>query len=241
MSTINSITDIKHIVYINLNHRTDRKAHIEQQLKSIGFNTFERFNAIKLANGRVGCSMSHLKCLHLAKERNYDHLLICEDDTTFLNPNLFTKQLNTFLEKKLVKHWDVLLFAGNNVPPYTTVDDTCIKVSRCQTTTSYLVNGHYFDTLIGNIREGMQNLMRDPNNHIAYAIDKYWLRLQEKHSWFLIIPPTVIQKEDYSDIEQRRTNYSHIMLDLNKEYLHKQAEINTIFSGFSNIIKNNGK
>lgn len=225
MSTLNSITDIKNILYINLDHRTDRKDHIETQLKTIGLATFERFNAIKLANGRIGCSMSHLKCLQLAKERNYSHLLICEDDTTFLNPSLFIKQLNTFFQLKKVQHWDVILFAGNNVPPYTAIDDTCIKVTRCQTTTCYLVNGHYFDTLIENIKEGINYLMRDQSNHIKYAIDKHWIILQEQHKWFLIIPPTVIQKEDYSDIEQRRTNYSGMMLDINKDYLIKQQQI----------------
>ena len=237
MSTINSISDVKNILYINLQHRTDRKEHIEGQLKTIGLSTYERFNAIKLNDGRVGCSMSHLKCLELAKERNYDHLLICEDDTTFLNPALFIKQLNTFFQIKRVKHWDVLLFAGNNSPPYYKVDDTCIKVTRCQTTTCYLVNGDYFDTLIKNIKEGIQYLMREPTKHIHYAIDKYWLILQQQHNWFLIIPPTVIQREDYSDIEHRKTNYSSLMTDINKEYLVKREQKNiTMLNAFNNII-----
>ena len=97
--TLNSLTDIKNIFYINLEHRTDRKEHIESQLKSVGLTQFERFNAVKLANGRIGCSMSHLRCLQTAKDRNYEHLLICEDDTTFLNPALFINQINTLLKK----------------------------------------------------------------------------------------------------------------------------------------------
>lgn len=241
MSTLNSISDIKNIFYINLEHRTDRKAHIESQLKTMNLNTFERFNAIRLKDGRIGCSMSHLKCLQLAKERNYDHVLICEDDTTFLNPTLFTNKLNSFFQSKRVKDWDVILFAGNNVPPYKVIDDTCIQVNRCQTTTCYLVNGHYLDTLIANIREGMQLLMRDPNNHFHYAIDKYWLKLQQQNRWFLIIPPTIIQREDYSDIEKSVTNYSHLMVDINKEYLFNQNKPNNnniLFKGMSTIIKN---
>ena len=214
MPTINSITDIKNIFYINLSHRTDRKQHIETQLKTIGLNTFERFNAIKLADGRVGCSMSHLKCLHLAKKRKYTHLLICEDDTTFLNPHLFMTHLNLFLKRD--KPWDVVLFAGNNIPPYQAVDATCIKVIHCQTTTCYLVNGHYFDTLIQNIKTGVDHLIKSPNNPGYYAIDRYWFILQARDNWFLIIPPTVIQREDYSDIEKRNTNYSTMMMDINK-------------------------
>jgi len=31
-----------------------------------------------------------------------------------------------------------------------------------------------------------------------------------------------VQREDYSDIEKRNTNYSHLMLDLNKEEFLKR-------------------
>jgi len=221
LSSINSLADIKNIFYINLEHRRDRKEHIENQLKRVGLFNFERFNAVKLSDGRIGCSMSHLQCLKLAKERNYDHLMICEDDTTFLNPALFKNQINAFFQNKHINKWDVLLLGGNNVPPYQKINETCIRVSHCQTTTCYLVNGHYFDTLIENIKEGIQHLMREPNNHRYYAIDMYWLQLQKKDNWLLIIPLSVIQKEDYSDIEKKNTNYSMMMLDLNKEYLFK--------------------
>ena len=57
--TINSINDIKHILYINLDSRPDREAHIKKELLKIGF-TGTRFNAIKMSNGAIGCSMSHL-------------------------------------------------------------------------------------------------------------------------------------------------------------------------------------
>ena len=222
-TSINSLADIKHVFYINLEHRKDRKEHVESQLKNVGITQFERFNAIKLSNGRIGCSMSHLQCLKLAKERNYNHILICEDDTTFLNPALFINQINTFFQKAKIKKWDVLLLGGNNLPPYLRIHDTCIRVSRCVTTTCYLVQNHYFDTLIENIKEGIERLKQEPNNHIHYAIDMYWIQLQRKDIWLLIVPLSVIQKEDYSDIEQRRTNYQGMMLDLNKEYLFKRS------------------
>ena len=213
---MNSISDIKHTFYINLDHRTDRKQHVETQLSSLGINNYERFKAIKLPNGALGCSMSHLKCLEIAKQNNWEHLLIVEDDIQFLNPKLFINQFNTFIQKH--KQFDVLLFAGNNLPPYTKIDDTCIKVKKCQTTTGYFVQNHYFDTLINNIKTGIKNLMREPQNHVIYAIDKFWFQLQEKDLWYLIIPLTVIQKEDYSDIEKKQTNYTRMMTDLDKPW-----------------------
>ena len=201
---MNSISDIKHGFYINLESRTDRKEQVETQLRNVGLTCAQRFNAVKLDDGRVGCSMSHLKCLSIAKENKWPHILICEDDIEFLNPGLFINQLNRFLSRH--NNWDVVLLAGNNIPPYTRDGDECVKVARCQTTTGYLVNGHYYDTLIENIKNSIVNLLREPANHINYAIDRYWFALQQRDNWYLLTPLTVVQREGYSDIEKRTTD-----------------------------------
>ena len=211
---MNSIADIKHAFYINLDSRQDRKKHVENQLSKIGIKA-ERFKAIKLENGALGCSLSHLKCLEIAKANNWPHILIVEDDILFLKPLVFVNQLNTFLHNH--KDFDVLLVAGNNLPPFTVIDNSCVKVTKCQTTTGYLVQSHYFDTLIKNYRDGIQKLMKYPDKPRYFAIDKYWFNLQEKDKWYLIVPLTVTQREDYSDIEKKSTNYTALMTDLDKK------------------------
>jgi len=215
-STITSLEDIKHAFYINLETRPDRKSHVEKQLKSIGVLA-ERFNAIKLKDGALGCSMSHLKCLELAKANGWDHLLIVEDDILFTEPDLFKTQINTFFQKQ--SDFDVVIIAGNIIPPFKKMDDSYVKIHNCQTTTGYLVKSHYYDTLIHNYKEGINLLIKDPFNRVIYAIDKYWFQLQERDNWYLITPLTVVQREDYSDIEKRPTNYKRLMLDMEKEWL----------------------
>lgn len=220
---MNSISDINHAFYINLLSRPDRKQHVENQLKKIGMNA-ERFNAIKMANGAIGCSMSHLKIIETAKANDWDHVLIVEDDILFTNPKLFVNQFNKFLSQH--KSFDVALIAGNNVPPFKQIDDTCVKVTRCQTTTGYLVQKHYYDTLIDNYKKGILQLMKNPDKPVLYAIDKYWFNLQQIHNWYLITPLTVTQREDYSDIEKRPTNYTPVMLDLDKvAFFRRQQEL----------------
>jgi GR25 family glycosyltransferase involved in LPS biosynthesis len=211
-----NIVDIKHAYYINLENRKDRKEHVEHELVNIGIKA-ERFNAIKLENGAIGCSLSHLKCLQNAKENNWDHVLICEDDITFLNKELFINQLNNFF--KSTDNWDVILFAGNIIPPSIKFNNYSVKINKCQTTTGYLVKGHYIPILIENIKTGLNNLIKNPDKHSIYAIDKYWFKLQQKDKWFLITPLTVVQKPGYSDIEKKNTNYQNIMTDLYKPYL----------------------
>ena len=215
---MNTIADIKHAFFINLDSRPDRKQHVEGQLSALGIPA-ERFKAIKLKNGAIGCSMSHIKVLEMAKANNLPHVLIVEDDILFTKPDVFVEQLNRFLAGH--KDFDVLLFAGNNMPPYTVVDDSCVRVSKCQTTTGYLVQRHYYDTLIANYKAGVELLMKEPQKHFLYAIDKYWFHLQALHKWYLITPLTVVQREDYSDIEKRPTNYMRPMLDLDKQALFR--------------------
>jgi glycosyl transferase family 25 len=229
---------IKHTFYINLESRKDRKNLVEKELTLLGI-TPNRFNAIQLENGAIGCSMSHLKCLEIAKQNNWEHVLIVEDDIKFLDPKLFIKQFNKVWN---IRNFDVLLIAGNNVPPYVKIDESCVKVTRCQTTTGYIVMNHYFDTLIQNIREGIGKLMREPSKHIFYAIDKYWFHLQQRDRWLLITPLTVTQREGYSDIEKRNTNYERALTDLDKaDLLRSHQEFlltkkqHSIFSNARNV------
>ena len=221
--SINSLADIKNIFYINLEHRTDRKEHVESELLKIGFKEAQRFNAIKMENGAIGCSMSHLRILQDAQKNNLDHILIVEDDISFLDPELFKNQLNKFFETHK-NDWDVVLLAGNNIPPYKNIDDTCIQVTRCQTTTGYIVNGHYIKTLLQNVKIGLTHLINKPSEHAKYAIDKYWFVLQQLYKWYLIVPLTVVQREDYSDIEKRVTNFEKHMLDVDKEQMMKSIK-----------------
>jgi len=213
--TTTSITDISGF-YINLNSRVDRKLHVEQQLDLLGIrDNVKRFNAILNINGRIGCSLSHLKCIQMAKEQNMECVLIVEDDISFLLPEEFVENVNKFLSN-LKNKWDVLLLAGNNLPPFTTNDEVSIRVSHCQTTTGYIVRQHYYDTLIANIKEGVAKLMKTPEHHYFFAIDKYWIHLQKQHRWMLLVPLIVVQRPDYSDIEKRYTDYQRLMTSVDK-------------------------
>ena len=216
---LNNITDIKNVFYINLERRTDRKKLVEKELDKLDL-VGTRFNAIKLSQhnrngGAMGCSLSHLKCLSLAKENNWDHVMIVEDDIEFLDPDLLKRQLNSFLSINENK-FDMLLLAGNNMLPFLPVNNNCIQVLNCQTTTGYIVLNHYYDTLIENIKDGISKLIQHPSEITLYTIDKYWLRLQRKHKWYLLIPLSVVQRKNYSDIQLSITDFRKYMLDYNK-------------------------
>jgi len=211
-----NIKDIKNIFYINLDSRPDRKTKFEIEMKKLGLHA-TRFTAIKQKIGALGCSMSHLALLKYAKENNLDHILIMEDDITFLNIPVFINSINNFLLSNI--DFDVLLIAGNNMGPYTKINDFCVRIKKCQTTTGYLVKKNYYDKLIENIEEGINNLASNTTRLNDFAIDQYWNKLQLVDNWCLLTPLTVSQRPDYSDIEKRITNYNRVMLDLDKTLL----------------------
>lgn len=222
-----TITDIEHVMYINLEHRADRRSHIEEELKINMGLTCEPiwFKAIKHRIGAIGCSLSHIACLESAKNNNLPYVMICEDDLRIVNPKVFNKSFNSLLESNI--EWDVLLLAGNNVGPIRFLDINAVQIFRCQTTTGYIVKQHYYDKMINNFKEGVTQLMRNPSMPFRYAIDIYWFSLQEKDCWILIFPLTVTQRSDYSDIEQKQVNYDRLMLTLEK---HRPQINSLIFS-----------
>ena len=212
-----------HTLFINLDHRTDRLEHVTNEFKEMGIIP-ERISGFQPKNPAIGCTMSHIKCLELAKSRNYKQVFICEDDITFTNPELLKKQITSFTENNKI-NWDVLVVSGNVAPPCQKLYEYAARVFYCQTTTGYIVKREYYDTLLANFKEGLNMLLRNPENRFEYAIDKYWFRLQMQSFWYIITPLTVTQYDNYSDIESKTTSYSNLMLDLDKTWIARQKQI----------------
>jgi len=213
----------KNTLFINLESRKDRLEHVLGEFKKLDIHS-ERVDAIKMASGAIGCTMSHIKCLELAKERNYENVFICEDDITFLKPELLIENITKFHNNKDI-NWDVLIISGNNCPPYQKISDYCSRIFDCQTTTGYIVKRDMYDVMIDNFKTGLSLLLKNPTKKREYAIDMYWKRLQLQYFWYIITPLTTIQYENYSDVEETNVNYSTLMLDMNKEWLFKKKMI----------------
>ena len=213
MSKISSIKDIQHIIYINLEHRTDRKEMIENEIKNMGFACDPiRFNAIYHTVGAVGCSKSHLECLEMAKENGWPHVLICEDDMCCTDVAVFTDSLNKCLESDL--KWDVLMLGGCNRKPICNMVGYAFKTISASSAVAYLVEERYYDTLLNNFRDGIPQLERNPLSHYYNAIDRYWNRLQEKDEWYILFPLTVTQHPGYSDIGNTRADNYQCLLNI---------------------------
>jgi len=207
--------DITNVLFINLDSRTDRRTHFELQFFEIGFHP-QRFAAIQNARGAIGCTMSHIACMKMAIQNKWDHVLVCEDDATIINPGQLVHQVNHFFQR-FNDSWDVLLLAGNNYQPFRQESPECIRVANCQTATSYLVRRPYFEKLLANFNEGLKKLIAEPSQQPKYAIDQYWKKLQRTNRWYLIVPISMVQRSDFSDVSNRHVDYTNIMTQINKK------------------------
>ncbi len=187
------------IIYINLEEAVERRKNMEELLKEIPKDKIIRFNAIRDEKGAIGCSKSHIECLRLAIKNNWSNILILEDDAMWNNYEKSLKILNSLAKKE----YDVILLGGC----FTNFDKNTYKLYCGQTATSYLVSKHYYEKLLRNFIEGLVGLMKT-NDYPKYALDQYWKKLQISDNWYIVNPALVIQKPDYSYIENKIVDYT---------------------------------
>lgn len=199
---------IDKIVFINLSKRKDRLQEIHEEFEKYHFpkEKILRFEAIETPHfGLIGCGKSHIEVLKMAKENHWKNVLILEDDFHIVvSKEEFYESLSYFFSNIDSKHlWDVLMFAynikdpGNYVKPFEN-DDHIGKIGYAQTASAYLVNQHYYDTLIDNLIVANEELSKT-GRHWDFANDVYWKILQEKDTWLYFKNRLSIQRASYSD------------------------------------------
>ena len=200
---------IDKVFVINLEKRKDRlDQFIEEYEKIINDNhKFERFNAIYMPDhGCLGCTLSHLEVIKQAKERGYKKIIIFEDDFQFIiDQETFHKNLKDFFDLNL--DFKVCMISynimNNEVYPY---NDLLSIATNVQTASGYIVNSDYFDELISCLSYGASQLEKTLE-HWNYINDQVWKSLQKDRKWFIFNNRMGIQRESYSDLGGKITNY----------------------------------
>jgi GR25 family glycosyltransferase involved in LPS biosynthesis len=169
------------------------------------------------SNGPMGCCISHIKAIELAIENKWDKVLILEDDFIFLQNKEKTNELiNRFFDltingfEKSELKWDILMLSSNLYRIEKTNWDFLNRVIEGKTTSGYLINSHYYETILNNFKEALKHLDAPAYKKqlSPYCIDMSWRVLQPVGNWFIINPKIGIQKEGYSDIEKRNVKYN---------------------------------
>jgi GR25 family glycosyltransferase involved in LPS biosynthesis len=210
---------IDRIIYINLDHREDRRQIMNRLFKDghIPVDKVERFSAIRHPVGIVGCAMGHIAILKKAKANGWKNILIMEDDMEW-SPN-FTENYETLKRLLETGKWDACMIAG------LFVDYTYPRVRTAFCTNAYIVSAHYYDTLLENFETGLRNkldvivpyvprrshanleIIRNKliDSRNQYNVDTYWFILQERDSWLGL--EMCKQLNTYSDIYNSEVNH----------------------------------
>lgn len=199
---------IDKVCYINLDHRQDRRDGMINFFKEGGVpdEKVQRISAVRIPhNGMIGCAKSHIATLELAKLNKWKAVLITEDDLEWLDFDHSYKKLEDLIS---TQQWDVCMLTGlfmKAAPP---------KVIAAYYSNAYIVKEHYYDTLIQNMKEGLQlkeeTLRKEKHSWLKstlhplykhiYNIDVYWIKLQLRDRWIGSMPPICRQIQSYSDI-----------------------------------------
>jgi len=211
---------LDHIVYINLDHRTNRRFAIEQELASLHVDlraSVERLAAVHVpTRGALGCTRSHILALEKAMRNDWPYVIVLEDDFTIPETTTFERWMEFMTGAHEARaHWDVLLLVGyvvehtDEVAPWT---PTAHRVHTSQTTAGYIVQKHYYERLLSNFRESEQMLARDNPTYATEALDQHWKQLQRRDRWYISTPmPLAQQRARFSDIEMAHRDCAYML------------------------------
>ena len=199
----NGINSFDKILYINLENRKDRKKQIIAELKKIGVinNKIKRIDAVnEKYNGHIGCCKSHIKALEYAKGKNYNHVILLEDDFIFTKPK---KEVDIIINKFLSdykENWDVIMLAAAYRNSTKIDGKNYIKnVNIALTSSGYIIQKHFYDKLIKNFKWCLKNMEEEMNewsktnigkkkHSTSWALDQCWSNLQKKSRWYIFYP-----------------------------------------------------
>ena len=189
------LSDVKSII-INLKERKDKREYIEKELKNKNIN-YTFFLANKHKDPKRGCLESHFNIIKDAIKNNIKYLFIMEDDCKFIN------KLDSM--EKPPSNWDMIYLGGT---VHRIMDKKYKGFARvqCWTTHAYILNLTNKE-LISSLLEAEK---------FDGEIDRFYLQIiHPKFNAYMCDPMIAIQKEGFSDIENREVSYDFMQYTLN--------------------------
>lgn len=205
---------------INLATREDRWTNFQQSIaKAAPTINPMRFEAIQRKPGWIGCALSHIAIIEMAKEQNLPYVIVFEDDTSFIKPNFdshFTK-LITYLNDN--NEW--FIFNGNPsfccYQPKQQVSllhsDPNIVSFEYGKTTNFMIYSHRaYDKIID-----LKSRYNYGGNSSQNAFDVIINNIPNK---ITALPYVTSQLAGKSDIENKFINYDRFILTEGMQFLH---------------------
>jgi hypothetical protein len=221
--------------YINLDHRTDRRHHMERELARVGIDA-DRFRGIRAQGtpleyrpgvevmrnrtpGAIGCHFSQVNVMrHAALVQR--SAFVMEDDLVFCSD--FQERMDHIREFVGVNEWDIFWLGGTwhspafwhpNGPSKMKPDCSAHLGRDCEPTNDLRVVRTFgaFSTFAYIVNyhsiEKILGLL-DANLHESIGIDWLFIKLQPQLKCFAYVPGCVKQMDNQSDIGTGITKFS---------------------------------
>ncbi len=204
---------LDNIVCINLDSREDRWSECLKEFKNLNIeHLVQRYPAVSNKIGILGCTMSHVNCIKIAKEKKYKNVLILEDDVVF-NTDIFHDVLiKTFnqLDSNNLKY--DMLYLGANLRGHDNklIDKNLAKIVSAKTTHAYIINSSIYDYIIDAYSKIDWNdeyswSQQNPNR---MNIDVWYINnIQKRGNTYGTYPAIADQRASYSDLTKQHSDY----------------------------------
>lgn len=195
--------DLPSILVINLPERKDRWIRVENEFQTWR-TVVERVDAIRATPGWKGCSLSHRKCIEIAKNRGWEWVLIIEDDCQLTDDakNRFRELLPVLWARR--NEWDVFNGGPSQIKDLRNLNVVSSEPPlfdiKSYVTQFCLIHQDYYDTFLDKVGE-----------HVR--IDLF--HLESSRVW-CTYPHLSIQAPGKSDIENRSMDYTNNFKDSNE-------------------------
>jgi len=199
------------VLYINLEHRTDRNTEVLGELEKAGVpaDRIHRIDAIYNKDfGNLGCSQSHTKAVEFAMAHpEWKRVAILEDDFVFRNAATVWTQLGSVLHDQTP---DMFLL-GHNFTEFQferTSTPSIVKVLGTNHRTGYIVSSSYMTTLRTNFQKATDLMLANGNVANLHG-DIIWKELMPRDKWLCHEPTLGYQRPGYSDCEKISINIQY--------------------------------
>jgi len=202
---MNSFDYFDEIYCINLDERTDRWEHAQEEFRKAGIlDRVIRFSAIRDADGRLGVIKSNLAIIKIAKEKKLKNVLIFEDDVQFIVDNPQDVLAKTIQQIGNIK-WHLFYLGANTHQKLTKFKPNLILLKNAFAVHSMAYSELMYDIFI-NKYEKLKVISTFDD-----ILDVFLARkIQEKYICLMTNPMMTTQMNSYSDIENRIVDYSFI-------------------------------
>jgi hypothetical protein len=203
----------EYVYYINLEHRTDRRAQMEDWLESSGWltNKITRIEAVSVpGRGHLGCTASHINTLLTFLDSPHNLCVVLEDDFEPCCVETFWHDVEEACRK--AAPFDILMLANNMLIADATDKEGIMKVKKCFTSSGYIITREFAPRLIQNMYDGLQLAQAFEREHLTkandFCLDVHWEKLMPESQWLAIVPALGKQRDGFSDIQGHFVSYN---------------------------------